>query len=741
MQGYAGALWCIAWIIGLLTTQSSWWITAIAAIAFPSIGIILRKLRPASHQVQPWLIASVIVLIALGWYHFRTPQPGTFDISRFIEPIDRTTIQITGTVDELPRTTRSGKTKLWLTVQSLDAGSLNSRLTIGPDKANGKLYVTISDRRPSFAPGTQVQLKGKLYSPKGAQNPGGFDFKKRLAIEGCFAGFSANDFTIIAPPKQTWGLWQLQQRIVQAQMVGLPGEEGLLLAAMVLGNRAVDLPGDMQDAFTKIGMSHALAASGFQVSLTLSVVLALCSRASKQVKGIAGGIAIVILIGLAGAQPAILRAGVMGAAVLVAIVAEKTVKPIGSLLFASVLLLVWNPLWIWDLGFQLSALATLGLLVTSEPLQKYLDWLPSPIAAAFATPIAAYIWVLPLQLYAFGLVSPYSIPANVLTTVLISIISLGGMVSALLAAIVPKLGSLSAGLLHYPIVALLGIVEQMGRLPGSQWAAGKISIGVLIILYCFLGIAVSNSKFIQPKRYWILGLTIAALSIIFVPAWQQAQTRIQITALTTTRQPILVVQVQGKVVLVNTGDRNETEMTITPFLQKNGINQIDALIQLHTADPDAVQALRNRLTIRQVLTTNDFQELNLGQITLRTIPLPQPGPTSRVKDRPEPIAPALQLQLPHQAPWILTQKLPRKLAPNTLSSTPAVLWWNGGKLPEMPLVGAIAYGKTLRPEVAQTLDQQRITTFHLAKDGAVQWSPKDGFKTSLSEDDAEFARL
>ena len=741
MQGYTGVLWCIAWIVGLLTTQSPWWMTAIVSIVFPCIGITARKLRPADHLVQPWLIASVIVLMALGWYQFRTPQPGAFDISRFIEPIDRTTIQITGTVDELPRTTRSGKTKLWLTVQSLDAGDLNSRLTIPPDKANGKLYVTISDRRPSFAPGTQVQLEGKLYSPKGAQNPGGFDFKKRLAIEGCFAGFSANDFTIIAPPKQTWGLWQVQQRIVQAQMVGLPGEEGLLLSAMVLGNRAVDLPGDMQDAFTKIGMSHALAASGFQVSLTLSVVLALCSRASKQVKGIAGGIAIVILIGLAGAQPAILRAGVMGAAVLVAIVAEKTVKPIGSLLFASVLLLIWNPLWIWDLGFQLSALATLGLLVTSGPLQKNLDWLPSPIAAAFATPIAAYIWVLPLQLYAFGLVSPYSIPANVLTTVLISIISLGGMVSALLAAIVSQLGSFSAGLLHYPIVALLGIVEQMGRLPGSQWAAGKISVGVLIALYGLLGIAVSNSKFIQPKRYWILSMTIVALLIIFVPAWQQAQTRIQITALTTTRQPILVVQAPGKVVLVNTGDRSVTEMTITPFLQKNGINQIDALIQLHSADPDAVQALRNRLTIRQVLTTNDFQELKLGQITLRTIPLPQPVPTSRVKNQPEPIAPALQLQLPGQAPWILTHKLPRKLVPDTLTSTPAVLWWSGGKLPEMPLVGAIAYGKTLRPEVAQTLDQRGIATFHLAKDGAVQWSPKEGFKTSFSMDDAEFARL
>ena len=160
MQGYTGALWCIAWIVGLLTTQSPLWITAIAAIAFPSIGIIARKLNPASHQVQPWLISSVIVLMAFGWYHFRTPQPDAFDISRFIEAIDRTSIQITGTVNELPRTTRSGKTKLWLTVQSLDAGDLNSRLTIPPNKANGKLYVTVRDRHPSFAPGSQVQFKG-----------------------------------------------------------------------------------------------------------------------------------------------------------------------------------------------------------------------------------------------------------------------------------------------------------------------------------------------------------------------------------------------------------------------------------------------------------------------------------------------------------------------------------------------------------------------------------------------------
>ncbi len=754
MQGYAGALWCIAWIVGLLTTRSALlpqsisplWSTVLAAIAFPCIGFTLRKLRPAKFQTPPWMIASAIVIVAVGWYNVRMPQPSDFDISRYVNAIDRTSIHVTGTVDTLPRTTRSGKTQLWLTVQNLDAGDLNSRLTLAPDKANGKLYVTIGDRRPSFPPGTQVRLSGKLYAPKPAQNPGGFDFKKYLAIEGCFAGLTADDFEMIKPATG-WGLWQLQQRIVQAQMLGLPGEEGLLLSAMVLGNRAVDLPSAMQDAFTKIGMSHALAASGFQVSLTLSVVLAICARSSPKVKAIAGSVAIVILIGLAGAQPAILRAGVMGFAVLGAIVVDKKTKPIGSLLFASSLLLVWNPLWIWNLGFQLSALATLGLLVTSEPVQKRLDWLPSPIAAAFATPIAAYLWILPLQLYSFGLVSPYSIPANVITTILISIISLGGMVSALCAAVVPAVGSFTAGLLHLPIATLLAIVEQMGKLPGSQWAVGRISLAVLILLYGLLTIASTmhllsskreEEQDLKPKaqRYWITGMTIAALSIIFVPAWHQAQSRIQITALTTARQPVLVMQANGKVLLINTGDRSSSENTVTPFLQQQGINQIDTLIQLHNTDEDGIQALRDRFPIRQTLQASDLPNLKLGPIAIHTTSLTTPSPAT-----PSPQT-ALTLKLPHQKPWILANQIPKGLDQNIFPTENSILWWNGGYLPEnLALQAAIVYGKTLRPTTAQTLDQQKVPTFHLARDGAVQWTPSQGFSTTLSTGETEFASL
>ena len=111
MQAYTGILWCVAWIVGLLTTQVSW-LTAVCAIAFVVTGITLRKLRPAKFQVEPWLIAALITGAAVGWYHFRTPQPQASDISQYVSAIDRQVVSVIGTVDALPRTSRSGKTQL-----------------------------------------------------------------------------------------------------------------------------------------------------------------------------------------------------------------------------------------------------------------------------------------------------------------------------------------------------------------------------------------------------------------------------------------------------------------------------------------------------------------------------------------------------------------------------------------------------------------------------------------------------
>ncbi|NJN29866.1 MAG: ComEC/Rec2 family competence protein [Synechococcales cyanobacterium RM1_1_8] len=124
---------------------------------------------------------------------------------------------------------------------------------------------------------------------------------------------------------------------------------------------------------------------------------------------------------LTGVQPSVLRAVLMGLGALTALVMRRKTKPLGALILTAVLLLLFNPLWIWDLGFQLSFLATLGLLVTVPPLMGRLDWLPTLFAGAIAIPLAATLWTLPLQLYHFGVAAPYGILVNLLVTPLVDV--------------------------------------------------------------------------------------------------------------------------------------------------------------------------------------------------------------------------------------------------------------------------------------------------------------------------------
>lgn len=114
-----------------------------------------------------------------------------------------------------------------------------------------------------------------------------------------------------------------------------------------------------------------------------------------------------------------------------------------------------------DLGFRFSIefLATLGLIVTVPALVNRLAWLPPAIASLIAVPLAATLWTLPVQLSVFGVIPSYSLLLNVLSTPLISIISIGGIISALVGLIWTQAGSFIASVLHYPTDWLIKLVE------------------------------------------------------------------------------------------------------------------------------------------------------------------------------------------------------------------------------------------------------------------------------------------
>lgn len=569
MSATGAVVLCLAYLLGLLLAVP--WGGYGMLVLGVGLSFGIRHVWRSAPKAWVWLLAGLVGLFASLYLQFRTPQPAATEVSRLIPPATAPKQEwlVIGDIDSVPQLTRSQKAQFWLDV--LQVNAVSGEVQYVDEKApTGHLYVTVPLLQATgLHPGQRVQVTGALYLPQPATNPGGFDFQAYLRQEGCFAGMRGQQVAVMES-RSRWGWWQIRQTVVRSQIRWLGSPAGALVSAMVLGSRGVDLPFDLKDQFTRAGLAHALAASGFQSSLILGVVLALTRRFSAKTQFLAGTASLLIFVGLTGIQPAVLRAAVMGFGGLVALVLERKVKPLGALLVTGVLLLVFNPLWLWNLGFQLSFLATMGLMVTVPPLMKQLDWLPSAIAPLFAVPIAAYLWTLPLQLAAFGVLSPYSVVVNLITTPLISILSIGGMVSALAALIWSPAGSALAWLLKYPAQALILVVDGFSQLPGNAYATGTISALIAIALYGLLMLT-----WLQPwwrKRWWVA--LVLAIGLVVIPAWQATAAMFRITLLAATGQPVMVLQDSGRTALINSGDVSTAGFAVLPFLQKAGVNEL-----------------------------------------------------------------------------------------------------------------------------------------------------------------------
>ncbi len=744
----------LAYILGLLSTGAAWGGIVVLGLGCGT-SIALPKLWKGKFSSRIWILAGVVGLAASLYFQMRVPQPGVHDISRLLGDAQKQEVTVSGQVIATPRLNRSGKAQIWLAVNRVDQATHSE--TIVPDQVRGKLYVTVPLLQSTgVTPGQEIAIAGVLYKPKPASNPGGFDFQKYLAQDGCFAGLRGRTIELLHP-NDRWGWWMIRQKIIRSQIDWLGSPEGQLVSSMVLGSRVVDLPFDIKDQFTRVGLSHALAASGFQVSLILSVVLALLTRFSTTVQVVVGMISLLIFLGLTGLEPSVLRAVIMGFGLLIGLANKRRVRPLGGLLIAAVILLMVNPMWIWDLGFQLSFLATMGLQVTAPPLVKGLDWLPSVFASMIAVPIAAYIWTLPLQLYSFGVLSPYSIPVNVMVTPLISIISIGGVISASLALVSPIAGSISAWLLHYPTYGMLTIIDFFYNLPGNSIAVGTISASLTVVLYGLICLPWLRPK-LQPYS-WAIGLAAAAL--VFIPAWYVKANSLQITLLATLRDPILVIQDHGQIALVNSGDESTASSTVLPFLQKEGVNQLDwAIATLSSETTNAGwSTLLNQIPAKsfyQLANLNAAENAAIAQTVQthqgRYLPFSM-GQTMTmhstsvelVSSKPE----MVQFQIGEQN-WLWLKDIPNKQQTELLSN-PAlqnnqVLWWSGKAihlemLERLKPKVAIAYSNQVDSETVAQLEKSGTQFYSLGRDGALRWTPQTKFEKTLGSEEKDASSI
>ncbi|TAG92396.1 MAG: ComEC/Rec2 family competence protein [Oscillatoriales cyanobacterium] len=856
MNQTTGVIFCLAYILGLISTAVSWGrygilsLGVVSAIALPKF---LRKLtrnavqntkkrrsrtpkNPTDsslekteelsfYQMLPrskwvWFLAGLTGFLASFYFQMRSPIPAINDISKLIPAGGNTqeiAVTVRGRVVSTPRLTRSGRSQFWLDTNLVSEINGGEGGVVVNREVSGQLYVTVPLLQATgLYEDNTIAVVGSLYKPQPPSNPGAFDFAAYLARSGAFAGLNGRQIdwrtknaiadvnrgdNQAAAFSESSGMplskiQAMRQRIVRSQLLYLNVPEGPLISAIALGKQAVDLPYYIRDYFVQVGLAHAIAASGTQVSMVLALVLALTRGFSKQLQFSFGVGALFLLVGLTGFEASVCRAALMGFGTLFALVLKREVKPLALLLIAAIILLLVNPLWIWDLGFQLSFLATLGLIVTSPPLMAKLDWMPPAIASIFVVPIAASIWVLPLLLYVFSVVSPYSIFVNIIAAPLLWILSIGGMISALAGLIFPLAGSGLAQLLDYPAKWLIAIAQYFSQLPGNSVAVGTVSEFQLIALYsliCWVWVggssatdAVADLTDVTDRRKksegkgkkgksrvialrvssaWILPLALmAGIGIIVLPAWHSQASLFQVTLLATPREPVLVIQERGKVALINSGDENTVRFIVLPFLQQQGVNSVNSAIATHPhlGLNAGWGQLLERLPIKAFYDNNPPTQINSGsRQELMTTVQSRQGVYFPLETNSTINLGSVQLQFVNaeipvvelvvgDRTWLMLGEIApeaqKKLVATGILKQAQVLWWSGKTLiPELlTAVGpkvAIASADEIDPETAVQLQKTKTQIFWTGRDGALQWTPAGGFKTTLESEENQTSFL
>jgi competence protein ComEC len=658
-----------AYFAGLLLSGWAWGWLGLGLVTLVGALASLRVYALPSWRF--WVAAFVFAVGAGAYLHLRTPRPAPTDVS-WTAP--RSSVVFTGTV--------SGSVRL---------GPAGQRFLFTLDLPESGTVWVRAPGRPAVRPGERVHISGALRRPAVSANPNSFDERAYLSRQGAFAVLKAEALAVLGAPAPDW-LALARERIAATHKRFLGEEAGALLGALVVGADAVTLPKAVEERYRAVGLAHLLAASGAQVSILLGAALVLLRGYPRPVQAAVGGILLAGFVALAGGGPSILRAAAMGAVALLAIVLGEKAEPLGALWAAAFVLLVADPLMIWDLGFAFSFLATLGLVVSVPKLAARLEGLPGTIAAALAVGFAATLWTLPLQLLIFGQWSPYALALNLLAAPVVEVLTLGGMAASALALVHPE----AAGVVDIPLgwllTALDALVRQVVDWPGSLATPGLLLPVQAVALYALL-IAAHIHLSWRP-------LTLAAALVLVAPGWlpRPAAT---LAVLSSGSSEALVIETRRRTLVLGGGSVGAVVGVLVPYLEARGRLAVDAVVATGEA-PRQTGGLRELLDAAEVEKLYDgvppprsaHWRQTLARLgTTRHIPL-LAGERIELEDTVElrllaSEPPALLLEaagstlLLAGSPSLLEQRWLLQEHRGTLGR---VQWlWSGGRLPEVLL--------------------------------------------------------
>jgi competence protein ComEC len=340
---------------------------------------------------------------------------------------------------------------------------------------------------PGRAPpqGALVSAVVTVEQPRGPDH--GFDERTWLRRKGVHVVLRADRWRATGARRGLGALAdRLRERIETALSRGASGEREAVLAGVVLGDDQA-VPKELRDRFRASGLYHLLAVSGQNVALVAVGALLLARllgvpRLLGEIGALAGIFAYVLAVG---AQPSVIRAGVVGALGSFAWIAARQSDRWHFLLLAAFVLLAWNPYTLLDAGFQLSFAAVGSIFVFVRPLLRVLEGYPLPrwLAEAIAVSTVCAAATAPVLWLQFHSVPLLAVPANALAAPAMAPLLALALLAALVDPVAPGFATFLASLAGWCAWWLSLCARLVGGLPFAQVTSDR---GALALAACGL---------------------------------------------------------------------------------------------------------------------------------------------------------------------------------------------------------------------------------------------------------------
>ncbi|MBQ3642300.1 DNA internalization-related competence protein ComEC/Rec2, partial [bacterium] len=549
---------------------------------------------------------------------------------------DNSNVTLEAKVLTIPTNSFANRTKFFAQVNKIKFDNINE------DDIEAKCYVTINDAQDkinNIKIGDRISLTGRLKAPENAKNPAQFDYAKYLQLKNTFSlMYVGEDWQIISHAADFKGkfiskLNDARVRILDIHRENIKSPMIEVLGGIIFGDDAVNPDDDTKDAFLKSGIFHILAASGMNVTLIFGIWFFFASRLrfNYRFSIISGIILITVYTCMTGFGPPIIRAFLMLTLILIGKLIDRKSSTISMLFIVGMLMLTYNPLWVLDIGFQLSFIVTFALILTSPLIvfnfkSKFLN----NMLGACMIPVIAQIYAAPLQLFYFNTFTMYSVLANIAIIPVLSIVSFIGFISSFIA-LIPVLAHKICYIADLALNPLLSYIVQTANLFASLPNAivylkkpFPLQIFLYFAIIIFVTCALINK--LEKKKTIIITLI---LTVMFAFSFVHlSEKTADVTFFSVGNADAMMIKSpQNKYFLIDTGKggylsgASQAKNIIIKYFRENGIKDIEGLILSHFDSDHAggtVDILDN-LKVKKIYISNSYENTQLSESIIKAI--------------------------------------------------------------------------------------------------------------------------